>query len=480
MISKNLEKNKDELKRIFKNSSDLILYEFDTLCNVKATVGYLDGLIDRGGLNNDLIKPLIKDLISPQDVLSTVFIAGAKEVYDMEDILHPLTIGNVVLFIDGIDSAYLFELGYWERRVVDEPGNERVVRGPKERFIEDINVNKSLLRRIVRNNNIVFEDYTIGLQTNTQISLAYIDSLVEKNILDELRRRIESIKAGEILDGAYIQRYIEDAPHTMICTVGYTEKPDVAVGKILEGRIAILCDGSPDVLTVPKLFIEDLQMAEDYYSRPQYGTFLRILRLFALISSIVLPGFFVALKSFHQEMLPTKLLMSMARNIQEVPFTALMEAVLMLFFIELIKESGLRIPNNIGTAVTVVSGIVLGQTAVQAGLVGPLMVIVIATTGISEFIVPQQREIIVIYRLILLLLGGFLGLYGIACGIVAMIIHAVSLKSFGVPYMYPIVPYDREGMKDFIFMSSIKNMNYRPRALTNKDATRRNGIDEKN
>ncbi|MDU5080331.1 spore germination protein [uncultured Tissierella sp.] len=479
MISKNLEENREELKKIFKNSSDLILYELDTLCNTKVIVGYIDGLVDKSRLNDNLIKPLIKDLISPQDVLCTIFIAGAKEVYDMNEISYPMTTGNAVLFIEGMNVAYLFELNFWEKRTIEESGNERVVRGPKEGFIEDINVNKALLRRIIRNNNFVFEDYILGVQTNTQMSLAYIDGLVKQEILDELRRRIENIRIDGILDSAYIQRYIEDAPKTMICTIGYTQKPDVTAGKILEGRIAILCDGSPDILTVPKLFIEDLQMAEDYYSRPQYGTFLRILRIFALIASIVLPGFFVALKTFHQEMIPTKLLMSMAKNIEEVPFTAFIEALLMLFFIELIKESGLRIPSNIGTAVTVVSGIVIGQTAVQAGIVGPLMVIVIAITGISEFIVPQQREIIVIYRLILLFLGGSLGLYGVVCGIVVMIIHLISLKSFGVPYMYPIAPYDREGMKDFIFMRSIKEMDYRPRAIVNKNARKRNDIDEK-
>ncbi len=474
LISNNIDRNREELKNIFNNTSDLILYEFKTQSNHRALVGYIDGLIDRSGLNDNLIKPLIENLSSVKDVLSTVFIAGAKEVSKMEEISFPMTLGNVVLFIEDMERAYLFELGFWERRTVEESGSERVVRGPKEGFIEDINVNKTLLRRIIRNNNLVFEDYTVGVQTNTQISLVYIEGIAKQEILDELRRRIQKITVDGILDTAYIERYIEDAPRTMISTIGHTEKPDVAVGKILEGRIAMLCDGTPDVLTVPKVFIENLQTAEDYYSRPQYGIFLRILRIFALFTSIMLPGFFVALKTFHQEMIPTKLLMSMAKNIEGVPFTALIEALLMILFLELIKESGLRIPNNIGTAVTVVSGLVLGQTAVQAGLVGPIMVIVVATAGISEFIIPQQREMIVIYRLIILLLGGFLGLYGVACGIIVFTVHLVSLKSFGVPYMYPIAPYDREGMKDFIFLRSIKEMNYRPKAMTNNKARKRN------
>ena len=418
-------------------------------------------------------------MISPQDILSTVFISGTKKASSMEEVLQPITDGNVVLFIENIELAYIFDLNNWENRAITEPGTERVVRGPKEGFIEDIKVNKVLIRRKIRNSKLVFEDYTLGVQTNTKISLAYIEGIVKQEVLDELRARMQKIQIDSILDTAYLERYIEDTSRTVICTIGHSEKPDVVVGKILEGRIAIICDGSPDVLTVPKVFIENLQMVEDYYLRPQYATFLRALRLLALIISVVLPGFFVALKSFHQEMIPTKLLITMAKNIEGVPFTALVEALLMILFLELIKESGLRIPNNIGTAVTVVSGIVLGQTAVQAGLVGPTMVIVVATAGISEFIIPSQRGMIVIHRLIILFLGGFLGLYGIVCGISLILVHLISLKSFGVPYMYPIAPYDKEGMKDFIFMRSIKKMNYRPRAISNKNAGKRNEMHDK-
>ncbi|SHE64207.1 spore germination protein KA [Tissierella praeacuta DSM 18095] len=479
MISKSIESNREEINRIFNESSDLVLYEFNTLSEDRALVVYIEGLIDNKVLNEDLLKPLIQYLIIPQDILSTVFISKTKKISSIQEVIQPITDGEVILFIENMELAYIFDLNKWENRAITEPGTERVVRGPKEGFIEDIKVNKVLIRRKVRNSKLVFEDYTLGVQTNTKISLAYINGIVKQEILDELRRRIQEIQIDSILDTGYLERYIEDAPRTVICTIGHSEKPDVVVGKILEGRIAIICDGSPDVLTVPKVFIENLQMADDYYSRPQYATFLRILRLFALITSVVLPGFFVALKTFHQEMIPAKLLVSMAKNIEEVPFTALVEALLMILFFELIKESGLRIPNNIGTAVTVVSGIVLGQTAVQAGLVGPIMVIVIAIAGISEFIIPSQREMIVIYRLIILLLGGFLGLYGIVCGISIILVHLISLKSFGVPYMYPIAPYDKEGMKDFIFMRSVKETNYRPRALSNKKAIKRNEIYDK-
>lgn len=478
MIIKDIESIKEEIKSLFNNTSDLVLYEFTTLCGDIALITYIDGLIDKFALSEDLIKPLTLSLLNPQDVLSTVFLADSKELLNIQEIIGLLTNGYAVLFIENIETGYAFEIIKWETRSIIEPGAERVIRDPKEGFIEDIQINKSLIRRKVKNNNLVFEDYILGTQTNTNISLVYIKGIVKEEILEELRNRIKKISLDGILDSEYIEYYIEDAPKSIVCTIGHTEKPNVVVGKILEGRIGIICDGSPDVLTVPKLFIENLQMSDDYYSRHQYSTFIRMLRFISLITSIFLPGFLVSLKTFHQEMIPTKLLMTLATNVENVPFTPLIEALVMVLFFEMIKESGLRIPNNIGTAVTVVSGLVLGQTAVQAGLVGPIMVIVIALSGISEFVIPDQKEMIVIYRLIILVLGGIIGLLGIACGVVIMIVHLVSIKSFGVPYMYPLAPYDKEGIKDFIFMSPLKKMNYRPKPISNNRKRRRDKKDE--
>lgn len=474
MISKEIEKNKEKMKNLFRNSSDLVLYEFNTPCNAKVLVAYIECLVDRNGLYNDLVKPLIKDLKSPEEILEIVPIAGAREVYDLETITKEMLVGKAVLFIENRTSAYLFELGKWERRAIQEPGNERVIKGPKEGFVEDISVNKGLIRRRIRNPNLVFEDYTIGTQTNTNVTLVYLADIVEPSILQELKARLDKIKLDAILDASYIEQEIRDSRKSPIPTVGYTEKPDVAAGKILEGRIAIMSDASPMVLTVPKVFIEDFQTSEDYYTIPNYATYLRILRIISLLMAITLPGILVALKTYHQEMLPTSLLMSMASGREGVPFTALVEALFMLIFLEIIKESAIRTPSSVGMAVTVVSGLVLGQTAVQAGLVGPIMVIAIAASGISEFIFSALKEMIVLYRFIFLVLGGTLGLFGVICGIIIIIVHLISIRSFGVPYMYPLAPYDKEGMKDFIIRSSLTKMNYLPRNISNKKERERN------
>lgn len=478
MISKNLEKNREELKKIFNNTADLVLYELDTLCNTRAMIVYIEELVDKNGLQESLVTPLLKDLTSPNDVLSVVPIAGAKEIYDMESASQAILVGNPALFIEGMEVAYLFDLGFWERRSVSEPVNERVIRGPREGFVEDINVNKSLIRSRIRNAKLVFEKYNLGTETNTEVLLAYMNDVVNPDILDELRRRIEKISLSSILDSAYIEHEIEDSKKSLIATVSYTERTDVAVAKILEGRIAIICDGSPMVLTVPRIFIENFQTVEDYSYKYQYGTYMRIIRLMAFAIAIIFPGIVVALKTFHHEMIPTTLLMSIANGREGVPFTSLIEALLMILFFEFMKESSIRIPGNIGPAVTTISGLVLGQTAVQAGLVGPIMVITVGVTGIAEFILPDQHEMIVLYRFIGLFLGGTLGLFGIVCGLGVMILHLISIRSFGVPFMYPIAPYDKEGMKDFIKMRPIKEMNYRPRNIANKKQRKRNEKDE--
>lgn len=474
LISKKLEENREKLKEIFNNTSDLVLYEFDTLCNVRAMVVYIESLVDRNGLHENLFKPLLQDSICSRDMLSTVPIAGAKKAYDMNSVSQSILVGNPALFIENMEEVYLFDLSARETRTVSEPVNERVIRGSREGFVEDIAVNKSLIRNRIRNTNLVFEKYNLGTVTNTEVSLVYMNDIVNPDILDEVRRRIQKISLSSIIDSGYIEQQIEDASKSVISTVAYTERSDIVAAKILEGRIAIICDGSPMVLTLPRIFIETLQTVEDYSFKPQYRTYMRILRLIAYLVAIILPGFVVALKTFHHEMIPTKLLISIASGREGVPFTALIEALLMILFFEFMKESSLRVPGNIGPAVTTISGLVLGQTAVQAGLVGPIMVITVAATGITEFILPDQKQEIVLYRFIVLFLGGTLGLFGIICGLAIMVIHLISIRSFGVPFMYPIAPYDKEGMKDFIMMRPIKEMNYRPRNIANKNQRKRN------
>ena len=479
MISKKIDKNKQEIRNIFYNTSDLTTYEFETKSNIKIMICYIEGLIDKDLLDRDIIKPIILNLEKSKDIKKIIYVSNVEEEISLKDIANVLNYGSAAIFIDGISQSYIVNLNKWERRAVEEPAAEAVVRGPKEGFVEDILINKSLLRRRIRSNDLVFEDYTLGRQTKTKVSIAYIQGVVNEDVLKEVKLRIEKIDTDSILESGYIEQYIEDNPYSLISTIGNTQKPDVVTGKLLEGRIAIFCDGSPHALTIPKLFIEGIQTSEDYYLRPYYATYLRVLRIFSLFISITLPGFYVALQTFHQEMIPTVLLITMAGAREEVPFPAIIEALLMLLMLELIKESGVRIPKVFGSTIGIVGALVLGQAAVAAGIVSAPMVIVIAATAISEFTVASLSDAISWYRLFILILGGFMGLYGITCGVIVIIIQALSLESFGVSYGFPLTPTDREGLKDSIIRFPLKSFIFRPKALEKKNIRRRGSIRKK-
>lgn len=471
LVSKKIEENKKFVLDSFQNSSDLIHYEFEAGDNTKILIFYIEGFIDRNLLDRDIVKPLIHNKEN-KDIKKIISISSLSESGEIDEVISKITDGNVAIFFNGKTIAYLANLKNWEKRSIEEPQAEAVVRGPKEGFVEDISSNRNLLRKKIKSNNLVFEDYTVGKQTNTTISIAYINGIVNEDVLNEVRKRINSIDTDAILESGYIEQYIEDNKASMLPTIGNTQKPDVAAGKILEGRVAIFCDGSPHVLTVPKLFLENIQTGEDYYIRPHFASFLRTIRMFSLFLAIVLPGFYVALQTFHQEMIPTVLLVSMAEAREGVPFPAAIEAFLMIIMLELIKESGVRLPRAVGSAVSIVGALVLGQAAVQAGIVSAPMVIVIAVTAIAEFTVPPLTELLILYRLIILFLGAFAGLYGVTCGLVALIVQGLSLNSFGVSYGYPISPIDKTGLKDFVIRFPLWSFIFRPKAIEKTNMVR--------
>lgn len=474
MISQHITENKSKLIELFNNSSDLIFHELDTLANSEALVVYINGLIDKKALNEFVVKPLMDNLISPNDIKSSIYITEIKETSRLKDVIKELVDGHVILFHEEIETAFVLNLCSYEKRSIAESNVEQVIRGSKESFVEDIFVNKTLIRRRIRNNNLVFEDFVFGEQTNTQVSIVYINGIVNQDILAELKARLSKIKIDAILDVHYIEEYLDDAPMSLIRTVFNTERPDVLAGKILEGRIGVICDGSPNIITLPKIFIEDLMTPEDYYLKPLFGTYLRIIRFISYFISILLVGIYIALVNYHQEMLPTPLLISLAGQREGVPFPSFLEALVMIFFFEIMKEAGLRLPKPIGQTVTLIGGLVIGQAAVDAGLVSATMVIVVSASGISEFVNPSFRDLIVLYRLVFIILGGLFGLFGIVCGLIIMAFHFISLKSFGVPYLFPIAPYDKEGMKDFLRREQLKKMNYRPKYIADKESRKRN------
>ncbi|GFN34578.1 spore germination protein [Tepidimicrobium xylanilyticum] len=473
MISKSVSFNREEITKIFNNSCDFVAYEFETRSNIRILICFIEGFVNEDLFDRDILRPLILQLDDPKNLRKVIFTPKIQIVNSMEEVKNEIVYGKVAIFVEGNANCYVVELTKWDKRMVEEPNSEAVVRGPKEGFIEDIEVNKVLLRRKLRNNNLVFEDYKYGKQTNTKVSIAYIKGIVNEDVLKELKRRLEKIDVDSILESGYIEELIEDDPFSLMGTVSNVEKPDIVAGKLLEGRVAILVDGTPHVLTVPRILVEGIMVSEDYYIRPFYATFLRLLRGISIFISVYLPGTFVALQLYHQEMIPTVLLINMAGAREGVPLPVMLEVLIMILALELIKESGLRLPKSVGTTVSIVGALILGQAAVEAGVVNAITLIVVSTAAIAEFVVPGFMEGIVIYRLFILFLAGIMGLYGIACGFVFINMQLVSLDSFGVPYTWPIAPREWDGFKKdtFVRLPLWKRL-FRPRAIAKRNVRR--------
>lgn len=473
--------NKNFLEAAFKKSGDVTFFEFASFSSVKVLIVYIDGLVNKEILGRDIInsfitksKELTPNTLLNSNLLKTLIsTADVRETETMSVVIDEILNGNTVMFIDGVDTALLIDSKGWEKRAVAEPDTESVIRGPREGFIENIRTNTSLLRRKIKNPNLVFENLSLGKQTKTNVAIAYIDGIVNQAVLGEVRRRLNKIDTDSILETGYIEQFIEDSPYSPLATVANTQKPDILAAKILEGRVAIFCDGTPHVLTVPHLFIETLQTSEDYYMRPFIAFAWRILRILALFISVLVPGLYVALQTYHQEMIPTILLLRMAGSMSDIPFPAGAEMFIMLVFYELLRESGIRLPRAVGSAISIVGALIVGESAVNAGLVSAPVVIVIAITGVAGFIVPALAEAIMIFRFFFLIAGSVMGLYGIVCGLIVAVMHAVSLRSCGVPYTSPLAPSHEGVLKDFILRFPLWAMKTRPEAIAKNNTQRR-------
>jgi len=358
------------------------------------------------------------------------------------DILDAVNYGDTALFLEGCAEAVLVETKGWEHRGVDRPTVEQVVRGPQEAFSETLRANTALIRKLIKNENLTTEFLQVGARNRVHVAVMYLRDLANPALVAEVKRRINSIKTDHIIDSGVLEEFIQDNPYNLNPTVMATERPDRVAAGIFNGRVAIIVDGSPFVLLVPVTMYEMLHTGEELYSRWQLGTFIRYLRALAFNLSFLLPGLYLSVVLFHHEMIPTELLLAIAGNRERVPFPSIVEVLLMEISFELIREAGLRIPGVIGSTIGIVGALILGQAAVQANIVSPILVILVAVTGLAGFAIPYYSLAFAlrIYRFFYISLGAALGFFGIAIGLFTQIILTANLKSFGVPYLAPIGP----------------------------------------
>ncbi len=484
LLTGNLTKDVQQLKTIFERSSDIIYREFQ-MGNKTGILIFLDGLVNTDLIDSDVLKPLLKwgrgQLNLPRiEQLKQLFLeqiittAEIKYGHQIPDIVTHILSGDTALLIDGMEQALFIGLKKWEKRAVDEPQTELVVRGPREGFTEDLRTNTSLIRRRIKTANLKMESLTIGRLSQTNIVMTYIEGIAEDSLLQEVRERLSRIDIDAILESGYIEELINDNPFSIFPQVANTERPDRVVGGILEGQVGILVDNTPFCLIAPQTFFQFLQTTEDYYLRYPIGTFTRWIRFLFLLISLLLPSLYIALTTFHQEMIPTNLLLSVAASREPVPFPALVEALIMEISFEGLREAGLRMPRPTGQAVSIVGALVIGQAAVDAGIVSSPMVIIVALTGIAAFVIPDYSlaNAIRFLRFPMMILAGTLGFYGILLGAIFLQIHISRLRSFGVPYFSPVAPLDIDGLKDVVIRAPWWAMVNRPGQGVNKKTNR--------
>jgi len=486
-LSKKLEGNIQILRESLGQSSDVIIRDMkiNSNSNVDAAVVYIDGLVDRDLLNRDILQPLmfnlqlIRDNVSQNRsnlidfIKSSVLTVGQiTETEDIDRVISEVLSGHIAILAEGVTRALLIDAKGWKERSIEEPKNEVSIRGPKDSLTETLRTNTALLRRKIRDPRLTFESLQIGERSKTDVAVAYIKGITPDNLIEEINQRLKRIDTDAILDVGYIEQFIEDSPASLFPTVGISERPDVVAARILEGRAAILVDGSPMALTVPFLFIEGFQNPDDYYARPFFSALIRWVRLLGFFLSVYLPGIFVSLKVFHPELFPTPLLVSVAAAREGLPFPVVLEALLMLLLFEILREAGLRMPRSLGQAVSIVGALVIGQAAVSAGLVGAPMVIVIATTAITSFLVVPYADLGALFRLIMTVAAGFLGLFGIVFISIEILSHLASLRSLGVPYLSPVSPLNLSGLKDTFVRAPLWSMDSRPAFLDPIDTRR--------
>ncbi|SHH51366.1 spore germination protein [Clostridium grantii] len=476
-ISKEVDNNISYLKEILKDNSDIVFREF-YMGKWKAAFVYIDGMGDKLLLDQFVMIPLmknadeLKDAEEMKDKILTI--SDLREVEDFSKGVDAMLSGDTLMMLEGINKAYVIATRFWPARGVSEPSGETVVRGSREGFTETIRFNTALVRRRIRDTRLKVVPSSLGVRSKTDVVVMYMSDLVNNQVLEELNKRLQKINIDAVLDSGYIQQFIEDDIYSPFPQVQSTERPDVVAAAIYEGRTAILVDNSPFVLIVPATLNNIIQSPDDYNQRWMHASFVRITRVFALFISLILPCLYIAVTSFHTGIIPTKLAYSIAASREGVPFPAFVEVLIMEVSMALLLEAIVRLPRPIGATIGIVGGLIVGQAAVTAGIVSPIMIIIVASTAITEF-VASSYEITSAIRMVrfgLIIAASIIGLYGIVLGIILLTCHLIKLKSFGIPYLAPAVNPNLEDQKDYLIRMPLKFFKKRPIYMNSRDKIR--------
>lgn len=468
-LSGNFTLDKAKFKEIFKNDGILRERLIKTGANRSAVLFYMDGMVNSELINEAIVRPLILSKIpstvkfDADYISSNILFAGEVNASnDMADLIRSVLYGDTVIFIEGCTSALTVNTKGFRSRGISEPADERVLQGPREGFDEVALLNIAMLRRKLLTPDLCVEMLRIGRRTETIVFVCYLGSLADKSTVDELKRRMSMIDIDGILDSNYIAEHIRDHKHSLFKTTGTTERPDIVAARLLEGRIAVVVDGTPVVLTLPYLFSENFQSDEDYYLNYMVSSVGRVLRYLCFFIAVSVPAIFVALTTFHMQLLPTNFALSIAQLRGGVPMPSVVECIILILVFEILKETGVRMPQSLGHALSIVGGLVVGQAAVEASIISAPMLIAVALSGIAGLMIPRLKGIVFYLRLLLVIASSVFGLFGYIAVSAVFVIRIFSITSFGVDYTVSLNNPNSQQLKDTVWRAPWTFMKKRP------------------
>jgi spore germination protein KA len=477
-----LELNVANVQDILGINSDFIYRQLFISNNrsIEVSVLYIDGMINSQLASDYVIKPLMQaeqfiTCSSEADAIriiddGTVYYADVKKRLNINDVLNDMLTGSVAVIFNKHKIAFTFETKGFDKRPVGEPSAENVLKGAKDAFNETIRVNTATCRRKIKSPNLIIEETIIGTQTKTPVALCYMKNIANENLVQKVKKRLENIFVENVLTSGYLEEFIIDNS-SIFPQIQYTERPDRFCTNLLDGRVGIIIDGLPIAYIVPGTLLQFVQAPEDYSQHFIISSTIRYLRFTSMFISLLLPAFYISITTFHQEMIPTELTFSIVAAKQGVPFPMFVEVLLMLIAFELLVEAGLRLPQTIGQTVSIVGALVVGQAAVEAKLLSPATVIIIATTAITSFTMPNQdlSNALRLWRFVLAIASSIIGMYGLTMGLFVLIYQWCKIDTFGVPYLSPFIGDEEVQLQDSLFRLPLSTMKKRPSSLNVKN-----------
>ena len=463
-------------KRAFNNSCDVVAKEIVTEGGNFALI-YVDGMVQIAEIDLGVVRALVeskglfdKTFDGVSSVITTVETLTSERV--RKKAIEKLAEGDTILICDGAQEYFVISARGYVKRAVAEPPTSAVIKGPREGFIEDLKTNMVLLRRRFASGKIVFKSLKIGRYTNTKVQIVYLKGITNLDIVKDVEKKLSKIDVDGVIDGSSVVAFLEKRQYSVFKQIGSTEKPDVVAGALLNGRVAIMVDGSPMVFTTPFVIMDDYFDAEDYFRRPIRASLVRFMRLFAVMSAVYLPSIFVALQTHQYQILPIKLLITIINSINGIPFTPIIEMLIALVLFEVLGDASVRMPRYLGMAISVVGGIIFGETAVKAGVLSSLTVLIVAVSSIGLYAMPDEVGVFSVVRIALVVVSGALGIYGIIIVSIAMLAYMTGLENYGVPYFAPFAPLMPKDLKNSVVICSATDAFLRPTYMNLKNKTR--------